>query len=388
MPPARTRCPRRGTLCRRAPAGQATRRAARSRRPRRRAARASAAASESPTVEQEVVRLLQSRRLGRRRAAAMGLRLPGPCVLHLWHECPGGVRSRDGTAVQARRRRGALAAHVGGRGPLRRARRRRPADVRRRAPAAERHRRSPHGARNGAHAGRRAHALEADAGLQLPLPAGLRPRGHLHAVGGREGAGGRGPLAAGGRARAVRRAGLGLAPPLRADDHDPVPAHGRLDGLPARADDDGRGLHARRHAPLRPPLGARLAVPRPPDRQLVPVPPIVAVRTSSSTTRRWTTSSSTSATRSWRATGRGHDRDRAAGDDPRGRRRRGAPRGRALPRLRGPRGDRALRGAARARDRRRARRARVRDGRAEGDAWRTTRPTSRSAARTACPSRP
>ena len=40
----------------------------------------------------------------------------------------------------------------------------------------------------------------------------------------------------------------------------------------------------------------------------------------------------------------------------------------------------------RAGDRRRARRARVRDGRAEGDARRTTRWTSRSAATTGCPS--
>ena len=46
----------------------------------------------------------------------------------------------------------------------------------------------------------------------------------------------------------------------------------------ARADDDGRALPARGDAPLRPPVGARLALPRQPDRQLVPVPHLGALR--------------------------------------------------------------------------------------------------------------
>ena len=55
-------------------------------------------------------------------------------------------------------------------------------------------------------------------------------------------------------------------------------------------------------------------------------------------------------------------------------------------RARRPRGDRAVRRAACAGDRRRARRDELRHGRAEDHAWRTTRPTTRSAATTACPS--
>ena len=224
-------------------------------------------------------------------------------------------------------------------------------------------------------------------GYNCLVPARLRPRGHLDAVGGREGARGGGALAAGARARAVRRAGLGLAPPLRADDHDPVPAHRRVDGLPPRADDDGRGLHARRHAPLRAPLGARLALPRRPDLNWCPyhnsslsdleldheeTDDELVVRPLPVRRRRR----------------RDHDRDRPAGDDPRRRRRRGASRTTsATATLVGREVDRAVRRAARAGDRRRARRARVRHGRAEGDAGARPDSTSRSAARTACPSR-
>ena len=66
--------------------------------------------------------------------------------------------------------------------------------------------------------------------------------------------------------------------------------------------------------------------------------------------------------------GHDHDRDGAAGDDPRRRRGRGPSRRRALPRARRQGGRRPLRRAARAGDRRRARRAGVRHRRAQDHA--------------------
>ena len=67
-------------------------------------------------------------------------------------------------------------------------------------------------------------------------------------------------------------------------------------------------------------------------------------------------------------TRRHRDRDRAAGDDPRRRRGRRAPGRRALPRRDRPRGRRPVRRASRAGDRRRARRPGVRLGRAQDHA--------------------
>ena len=55
----------------------------------------------------------------------------------------------------------------------------------------------------------------------------------------------------------VRGAGLGLAPRVRRHDHGAVPAHGRLDGLPARALHDGRRVHPRGDALLRAPARQR-----------------------------------------------------------------------------------------------------------------------------------
>ena len=111
-----------------------------------------------------------------------------------------------------------------------------------------------------------------------------------------------------------------------------------------------------------------LDLPREPDRQLVPVPPDVALRPRARARggRRRAHVRPLPARRRRR---RGHhDRDRAAGDDPRRRRGRRASRRRALPRRSSAGGGRAVRRAARAGDRRRARRARLRHRRAEGHA--------------------
>ena len=68
----------------------------------------------------------------------------------------------------------------------------------------------------------------------------------------------------------LRRVRPGVARALRRHDHEPVPAARRLARLPAHALHDGRGLLPRGHALVRPPLRARLDLPREPDRQLVP----------------------------------------------------------------------------------------------------------------------
>ena len=243
------------------------------------------------------------------------------------------VESPHGAAVQPRGRRAALAGDLGGGGPLRRGRGRPAADVRHRLPAAERHRRAAHGPRAPARARRLARPLAADAGLQLPLPAGVRPRGHLDAERRREGAGQGRAVAPRPRPRGVRGAGLGVATALRADDHDAVPAHGRVDGLPARALHDGRRLRPRGAEVLRPPLAARLALPRLPHRQLVPVPPQLALR-SRARPRRGGRRARLRPLSAGGRLGPRDDRDRAPGDDPRRRRRRRAPGGRALRRHR------------------------------------------------------
>ncbi len=79
------------------------------------------------------------------------------------------------------------------------------------------------------------------------------------------------------RPRGVRGPRLGVAARVRRQDHDPVPAHGRLAGLPARAVHDGRRLRPRGHARVRPPVRQGLDLPREPDHQLVPVPPDLAL---------------------------------------------------------------------------------------------------------------
>ena len=110
----------------------------------------------------------------------------------------------DGAALQARRRRGALAADLGGRGPLPRRRRRAPRrDVRDLRAAAERHRRAAHGPRAERLDPGRADPLAPDAGLRHALAAGVRPRRHLDAERRREAARARGHVAA--RSSAARR---------------------------------------------------------------------------------------------------------------------------------------------------------------------------------------
>ena len=101
----------------------------------------------------------------------------------------------------------------------------------------------------------------------------------------------------------------------------------------ARALHHGRRLRPRRSCVLRPAVGPRLDLPRQPHRQLVPVPPDRDLRprgrargdrTTRSTYVRYPFADGDG--------GRRLDRDCAAGDDPRGRRRRGPPGRHALPR--------------------------------------------------------
>src|SRR5215217_7094374 len=80
------------------------------------------------------------------------------------------------------------------------------------------------------------------------------------------------------RTRRLRGARLGVVARVRRQDHVPVPPHRRPARLPPRALHDGRGVRARGHALLRPPLPQGVDLPREPDHQLVPVPPHVALR--------------------------------------------------------------------------------------------------------------
>ena len=72
------------------------------------------------------------------------------------------------------------------------------------------------------------------------------------------------------RAGGVPRARVGVARKVRAGDHGAASRPGRVDGLPPRADDDGRALRARGDALLRAPARQGADLPREPDRQLVP----------------------------------------------------------------------------------------------------------------------
>ena len=193
------------------------------------------------------------------------------------------------------------------------------------------------------------HARHLDLGVDRP-----------HARGG-------GPEPARPRPRRLRRLRPGVARALRRHDHEPVPPARRLARLPAHAVHDGRGLLPRRHALVRPPLRARLDLPGEPDRQLVPARPDRALgpRGRARGRRRHALLRPLPARRRLRPR---HDRDRAAGDDPRRRRGRRPSRRRALPRARRQGGHRPLRRAARARHRGRARRARVRHRRAQDHA--------------------
>ena len=206
-------------------------------------------------------------------------------------------------------------------------------ELRDRAPAAERDRRPAPRPRAPALARRHDRAHAPDAGLQRPLPARLRPRGHLDAERGREAPRDRGEDAAGPRPRGVRGARLGVAARVRRQDHVPVPADRRLARLPPRALHDGRRVRPRRDALLRAPVPQGLDLPREPDHQLVPVPRDVALRSRGRARR----GRRRAHLRPLSVRGRRrahHDRDRAAGDDPRRRRGRRASGRRALPRPR------------------------------------------------------
>ncbi len=256
---------------------------------------------------------------------------------------------------------------MGGRGSLqRRARPLAPA-VRRRAPAAQRDRRAAHRACAAARDRRHRDPHEEDAGLQHALPAGLRPRRYRDAERRRECAAQRRDLAPGDRPRGVRGARVGVAARVRRQDPEPVPPHGRIARLPADAIHDGRRLHPRGDAVLRPSLPPRLDLPRQPDHQLVPAPRDVPVGSRAGAPGRGRHAHDDPV--SARGRRRVHrDRDCAAGDDSRGRRRGRASGRRALSPSDRPRGDRAVGRAPRPGDRRRAGRARVRHRRAEDHA--------------------
>ena len=167
-------------------------------------------------------------------------------------------------------------------------------------------------------------------GFNVLFQPGYDHAGHLDAERGREAPRGEGQVAPGLRARGVRRARLGVAPRVRRQDHVPVPPDRRLARLPPRALHDGRRVRPGGDALLRPPLGEGLDLPREPDRQLVPVPPDLALRPRARARgrRRRAHLRPLPAGR-----GRGHITIATArrGDDPRRRRGRRPPRRRALP---------------------------------------------------------
>ena len=123
------------------------------------------------------------------------------------------------------------------------------------------------------------------------------------------------------RAGGLRRVRPGLAHPLRRDDHVAVPPRRRLARLRAHALHDGRGLLPRGHPLVRPPVSPRLDLPRQPHLELVPARPNRALRSRARAGGCRRHALVRSATRSSTASGARDDRDRAAGDDPRGRRR-------------------------------------------------------------------
>ena len=107
-------------------------------------------------------------------------------------------------------------------------------------------------------------------GFERALADRVRPRGHRDAERRRARAreGRQDPPRP--RAGGVPRARVGVAREVRAGDHGAASRPGRVDGLPPRADDDGRALRARGHALLRAPARQGADLPREPDRQLVP----------------------------------------------------------------------------------------------------------------------
>ena len=166
----------------------------------------------------------------------------------------------------------------------------------------------------------------ADAGLQRPLPAGLRPRRHLDAGRGREASRARGKDAPGPRPRSVRGARLGVARASTAARS--CASSGASARRSTTAASASRWTTRTSRAVMRffVHLYAQgLDLPREPDHQLVPVPPDVALgpRGRARRGRRHAHLRPLSARRRRRPH---HDRDRAPRDDPRRRRRRRASR--------------------------------------------------------------
>ena len=296
--------------------------------------------------------------------------------------------SRHGSALRPERRRGALAADVGGRGPLRGRRRRAPGrDVRRHAPAAE-------------------HLRLADTwatSLQLSLEDTLvrwhRMRGfdtlfqpgYDHAgistraaIGRTAREGGEEPARS--RPRGVRRATSRTG---SRDYGGTIMAQFRRVG--ASLDYGAHALHDGRRL-LRAVMRwfvhlyrPRLDLPRQPDRQLVPARPNGALRPRGRA-RGGRRHALVHPLPARRRLGPRDDRDRAAGDDPRRRRGRRAPGRRALPRRSSARRSSSRSSSGGCRSSRTSgsipssapARSRSRPA--------TTRWTSRSAATTGCPS--
>ena len=162
-------------------------------------------------------------------------------------------------------------------------------------------------------------------------------------------------------------------------DHDPVPAHGCVDGLPARALHDGRRLRPRGHAVLRPPLARAGSIA---TNRIINWCPFHLTSLSDLELDHVEVDDELVYVRYPFADGSGHSTIatvRPATILARRRRRR-APRGRALRRPGRQGGRRPLRRAPRAGDRRRASRARVRHRSRSRSRRATTPPTSRSAA--------
>ncbi len=243
----------------------------------------------------------------------------------------------------------------------------RPGVVRDLHPSAQRDRRVAHGPRSERVDPGPAHSPAPDARLQHDLAARLRPRRDRDAERDREGAREGRPDAARPRPRGLRRAHLGLAREVRRRDHGAATAARRVARLPARADDDGRGLRAGGAEVVRAPARARIPLPGQPDRQLVPALRERDLRSRGEPRgdRRHAVHDPLSAGRRLRAH---QDCDSASADDARRRRRRRAPGRRPLPRP-GRQGGRASDRRPEAADHRgRARRPRVRHRRGEDHA--------------------
>ena len=191
-----------------------------------------------------------------------------------------GCADEHAAPLRPARRRGALAADLGGRGPLQRRPRPGAHAVRRRAPAAQRDRaRCTSGHALQLAIGDTIDPLEADAGLQRALPArATTTPASRRRTSSRRRCSPRGPRARSSAASAFEERVWEWLHEYGGKILDAVPPHRRVARLPAHALHDGRRLRPRGDAVLRAPLPPRLDLPREPDHQLVPVPRDVALR--------------------------------------------------------------------------------------------------------------